>query len=136
MVFYRDVLCCFTVEEEHSGFGVGAIVGIIIGVLLVLLFLSPFIGGSIKSCYKKCIKSWLASDRPSIHPTGTTNPGVSKASESRGGHSLALSTSEAEPSTYDSSTLTKTHSNAAVTKDAPPNYDEALKCPKRNDNTL
>ena len=127
-------LCgCFT--ERHSGFGVGAIIGIIVGVLLVLLFLSPFIGSSIRSCYKNCIKSWFTSGQPSVHQTATTNPGGSKVSESKGGHSLALSTSEAEPSTYESSTLTKTHSST-VPKDPPPKYDETLKAPKQSDSTL
>lgn len=127
--------CCFTDADEHHGFGVGAILGIIIGVLLVLLFLSPFIGGSIKSCYKNCIKSWFTSDRASTHPTATTNPGGSKVSESRGGHSLALSTSEAEPSTFESSTYTKSHSDS-VTKDTPPKYDDVLKPSKQRDSTL
>lgn len=132
--FQMTFCCCFA--DEDDGFGVGAIIGIIIGVLLVLLFLSPFIGSTIKSCYKNCIKPWISSDRASTHPTATTNPGGSKVSESRGGHSLALSTSEAEPSTYESSTLTKTHSNSGVKKDAPPSYNESMKFPKHNDSTM
>ena len=134
MVLSVILCCCFT--EEHHGFGVGAIIGIIVGVLLVLLFLSPFIGSSIRSCYKNCMKPWFTSDRASTHPTATTNPGGSKVSESKGGHSLALSTSEAEPSTYESSTLTKKHSNTGVPKDLPPNYDKTLEAPKQSDSTL
>lgn len=131
------VLCYyFTDEEEHHGFSVGAIIGIIVGVLLVLLFLSPFIGSSLKSCYKNCIKNWFTNDKVSTHPTATTNPG-SKVSESRGGHSLALSTSEAEPSTFESTTYSKTQSHSSgVTKDAPPKYDDVLKPSKQNDSTL
>lgn len=130
-------LCVVAFTEEDEGFGIGAILGITIGVLLVLLFLSPFICGSLKSCYKNCFKPWLISDRTLTHPTATTNPGGSKASESRGGHSMALSTSEAEPSTYESSTLTKTHSSSTgVTKDTSANYDETLKPPKQSDSTL
>jgi len=126
----------FTDEEEDDGFGIGAILGIIIGVLLVLLFLSPFICGCAKSCYKNCIKSWFVSDKTSTHPTATTNPDSKVISESRGGNSMALSVSEAEPSTYDSSTLTKKHPNTGVTKEDPPKYDDVLKCPKLDDSTL
>ena len=126
--------CCFT--DEDGGFGLGAILGIIIGVLLVLLFLSPFIGSTLKSCYKNCVKPWISHDKASTHPTATTNPGGSKASESRGGHSMALSTSEAEPSTYESSTLTKTHSSTGVKTDALPNYNETMKSTKHNDSTM
>lgn len=49
---------------------------------------------------------------------------------------MALSISEAEASTYESSTLTKKHSNTGVTKDSPPNYDEVLKFQKIDDSTL